>query len=68
MLAAAQALDMRKKGMGIGTSIAHSIIRESIDYLEEDRPLYNDHNKMVEILKSERIINEIENKLNINIY
>ena len=67
MLAAAQALDMRKKGMGIGTSIAHSIIRESIDYLEEDRPLYNDHNKMVEILKSERIINEIENKLNIKL-
>ena len=67
MMAAAQALDMRKKGMGKGTSIAHKIIRESIDYLDEDRPLYKDHNKMVEILKSERIIEEIESKLNINL-
>ena len=67
MMAAAQALDMRKKGMGKGTSIAHQIIRESVDYLDEDRPLYNDHNKMVEILKSERIINEIESQLKIKL-
>ena len=53
--------------MGKGTSIAHQIIRESIDYLDEDRPLYNDHNKMVEILKSERIINEIESELKIKL-
>ena len=67
MMAAAQALDMRKKSMGVGTSIAHRIIRENIDYLDEDRPLYNDHNKMVDILKSERIIDEVENKLNIEL-
>ena len=67
MMAAAQALDMRKKRMGVGTSIAHKIIRENIDYLDEDRPLYNDHNKMVDILKSERIIDEVESKLNIEL-
>ena len=67
MMAAAQALDMRKKSMGVGTSIAHKIIRENINYLDEDRPLYNDHNKMVDILKSERIIDEVENKLNIEL-
>ncbi|MFL2940561.1 MAG: histidine ammonia-lyase [Candidatus Poseidoniales archaeon] len=67
MMAAAQALDMRKKRMGKGTSIAHRIIRESIDYLDQDRPLYKDHNKMVEILKSERIIKEIEHELKINL-
>ena len=67
MMAAAQALDMRKKSMGVGTSIAHKIIRENIDYLDEDRPLYNDHNKMVDILKSERIIDEVESKLNIEL-
>ena len=53
--------------MGVGTSIAHKIIRENIDYLDEDRPLYNDHNKMVDILKSERIIDEVESKLNIEL-
>ena len=67
MMAAAQALDMRKKSMGVGTSIAHKIIRENINYLDEDRPLYNDHNKMVDILKSERIIGEVESKLNIEL-
>ena len=67
MMAAAQALDMRKKSMGRGTSIAHRIIRESVDYLSEDRPLYRDHNEMVQILKSERIINEIEDGLNIEL-
>ena len=53
--------------MGVGTSIAHRIISENIDYLDEDRPLYNDHNKMVDILKSERIIDEVESKLNIEL-
>ena len=67
MMDAALALVMRKKGMGMGSSFAHQIIRENVDYLEEDRPLYNDHNKMVEILKSERIINEIESELNIKL-
>ena len=67
MMAAAQALDMRKKNMGRGTSIAHKIIRENVEYLDEDRPLYNDHNKMVEVLKSEKIVKEIENELNIKL-
>ena len=67
MMAAAQALDMRKKNMGRGTSIAHKIIRESVEYLGEDSPLYNAHNKMVEVLKSERIVKEIENELNIKL-
>jgi len=67
MMAAAQALDMRKKNMGRGTSIAHKIIRENVEYLGEDRPLYNDHNKMVEVLKSEKIVKEIENELNIKL-
>ena len=53
--------------MGRGTSIAHKIIRENVEYLDEDRPLYNDHNKMVEVLKSERIVKEIENELNIKL-
>ena len=60
MMAAAQALDMRKKGMGKGTSIAHRIIRESIDYLDEDRPLYKDHNTMQTLLESNEILEGVE--------
>tara|TARA_B100000686_G_scaffold115465_1_gene122839 strand:+ start:10598 stop:12139 length:1542 start_codon:yes stop_codon:yes gene_type:complete len=63
MMAAAQALDIRRKGMGKGTSIAHRIIREHVEYLDEDRPLYKDHNAMVKLLKSNEILEAVENEL-----
>jgi len=63
MMAAAQALDIRGKGMGKGTSIAHRIIREHVEYLDEDRPLYKDHNTMVKLLKSNKILETVENEL-----
>ena len=63
MMAAAQALDIRRKGMGKGTSIAHRIIREHVEYLDEDRPLYKDHNTMVKLLKSNEILEAVENEL-----
>ena len=75
MMAAAQALDIRVKQqkqkttdvntikMGKGTSIAHQIIREHVEYLDEDRPLYRDHNAMVKLLKSNKILEAVEKGL-----
>ena len=63
MMAAAQALDIRAKGMGKGTSVAHSIIRKYVEYLDDDRPLYKDHNNMVKLLKSNEILEAVENEL-----
>jgi len=63
MMAAAQALDIRRKGLGKGTSIAHKVIRKYVDYLEEDRPLYKDHNTMVKLLKSNEILDAVESEL-----
>ena len=63
MMAAAQALDIRGGELGRGTSIAHSIIRKYVDYLDEDRPLYRDHNAMVKLLKSNEIITAVEEGL-----
>ena len=63
MMAAAQALDIRKGNLGKGTSIAHRVIRKYVDYLDEDRPLYKDHNTMVELLKSNEILETVEKEL-----
>jgi len=63
MMAAAQALDIRGDKMGKGTSIAHKVIRKYVDYLDEDRPLYRDNNRMVELLKSNEILDTVEKEL-----
>jgi len=63
MMAAAQALDIRRKTMAKGTSIAHRIIRKYVKYLDDDRPLYKDHNTMVKLLKSNEILEAVEEEL-----
>ena len=63
MMAAAQALDIRGGELGKGTSIAHRVIRKYVDYLDEDRPLYRDHNAMVKLLKTNEIIDAVEEGL-----
>jgi len=65
LMAAAQALDLREKyetpyKFGDGTRKAKEVIRKHVDYLEIDRPLYVDHNKMKALVKSCEILNEVE--------
>ncbi|MCX6284175.1 MAG: aromatic amino acid ammonia-lyase [Bacteroidetes bacterium] len=59
-MAAAQALDFREYKFGVGTTKAKEVIRKHVDFLEIDRPLYPDHNKMKELVKSCEILNEVE--------
>ncbi|MEJ5267777.1 MAG: aromatic amino acid ammonia-lyase [Bacteroidales bacterium] len=62
-MAAAQALDFRKeeiKTFGRGTTKAWEVIRRHVDFLDVDRPLYPDHTKMKEVVKSCEILNEVE--------
>ena len=49
--AAAQALDLRNHNFGQGVQIGHKTIRKYVDFLDIDRPLYNDHNKMKYLVK-----------------
>ena len=63
LMAAAQALDFRKFNKGRGVSKAHEIIRQHIDFLDEDRPLYNDHNAMKELVKSGAILEAVESEI-----
>ena len=62
-MAAAQALDFRKHKFGEGVIEAHKIIRKYIDFLDIDRPLYDDHNAMKELVKNCEILKTVENKI-----
>ena len=59
-MAAAQALDFREFTPGRGVKAAHEVIRKHVTHLDEDRPLYADHNMMKEVVKSGEILEEVE--------
>jgi histidine ammonia-lyase len=59
-MAAAQALDLRDFAPGRGVEAARRIIRRHVAYLDQDRPLYPDHNRMKELVKSCAILDEVE--------
>ncbi|HKB86653.1 MAG TPA: aromatic amino acid ammonia-lyase [Ignavibacteriaceae bacterium] len=59
-MAAAQALDFRDHNTGKGVAKAKEIIRKHIDHLDVDRPLYPDHTKMKEVVRSCEILDEVE--------
>ena len=59
-MAAAQALDFREFTPGKGVRAAHKVIRSYVAHLDEDRPLYTDHNLMKELVKSGEILEEVE--------
>ena len=62
-MAAAQALDFRKYNFGKGVSKAKEVIRRYVDFLDIDRPLYPDHTKMKELVKSCEILEEVEREI-----
>jgi len=59
-MAAAQALDFRDFNPGKGVAAAKKVIRKYVDHLDEDRPLYDDHTRMKELVKSGEILSEVE--------
>ncbi|PKP16083.1 MAG: phenylalanine ammonia-lyase, partial [Bacteroidetes bacterium HGW-Bacteroidetes-22] len=60
MMAAAQALDFRDYKFGVGVTKAHAVVRRYVDFLEVDRPLYNDHNAMKDLIKRTEVLKEVE--------
>ena len=68
-MAAAQALDMREMiedkpyVYGQGSSKAREVIRRHVEFLEVDRPLYPDHNRMKALVASGEILSEVEEKV-----
>jgi histidine ammonia-lyase len=60
LMAAAQALDFRDYTFGKGVAKAKEVIRRHVDFLDIDRPLYPDHTRMKELVKSCEILHEVE--------
>ena len=59
-MAAAQALDFREYSFGKGVTKAKEIVRKYVEFLDIDRPLYDDHNKMKELIESCEVLEEVE--------
>ncbi|RJP66038.1 MAG: aromatic amino acid lyase [Ignavibacteriales bacterium] len=59
-IAAAQALDFRNFVNGYGVTTAKKVVRKYVAHLDEDRPLYPDHTKMKDVVKSCEILEEVE--------
>jgi histidine ammonia-lyase len=59
-IAAAQALDFRDFRPGLGTDAARSAVRRRVAHLDEDRPLYRDHNAMLEAVRSGEVLDAVE--------
>ncbi len=59
-IAAAQALDFRDFKPGKGTLAAQASVRKVVRHLEEDRPLYPDHNAMMDAVRSRQILHDVE--------
>ena len=59
-IAATQALDFRDFTPGKGTQAAHKAVRKVVEHLDVDRPLFDDHNNMMELVKSRKILHAVE--------
>ena len=59
-IAASQALDFRNFTNGRGVTKAKEVVRKHVKHLDVDRPLYPDHTKMKEVIKSCEILEEVE--------
>jgi len=59
-MAAAQALDFRNFNPGLGVRTAKNVIRQCVSHLDEDRPLFPDHNAMKELVKKGEILEAVE--------
>lgn len=60
-LCGAQAADFRKPlKLSPGSNAAYEVVRKYVNFLNEDRPLYNDINKLSEVVKSGEILEAVE--------
>jgi len=62
-MAAAQALDFRSFSLGRGTHRAREVVRRHVAHLDVDRPLFDDHNAMMALVRSGEILEEVERLL-----
>lgn len=61
IMGACQAIDLRgNKGLGVGTKAAYDLVRQNVEKLVDDRPLYEDINKCEDIITNGKLIEVVE--------
>jgi histidine ammonia-lyase len=60
MMGGAQALDFRDYDFGRGTTAAQARVRETVDFLDIDRPLHEDHTGMMELVRTGEVLEAVE--------
>ncbi|MCU0692680.1 MAG: aromatic amino acid ammonia-lyase [Polyangiaceae bacterium] len=63
LIAAAQALDFRDFAPGVGTRAAHGAVRNTFRQLDEDRPLFRDHNNMTDAVTRCDVLHAVEEQI-----
>jgi len=63
LMAGAQALDFRTLQPGRGTRAAHRAVRAVVRHLDEDRPLFADHNAMAAAVEKGDILEAVEREV-----
>jgi histidine ammonia-lyase len=59
-IAAAQALDFRDHKFGTGVVVGHKAVRDIVEHLGEDRPLFTDHNNMMQAVEDLHVLKAVE--------
>ena len=61
LIAGAQALDFIKdRKPGKGTRAAYDVVRKYVEFLDADRPIHDDINKMAEVVTSGEVVKAVE--------
>ncbi|HEU4356071.1 MAG TPA: aromatic amino acid lyase, partial [Actinomycetota bacterium] len=60
LMAAAQALDFRGFTPGRGVRAALATVRRHVEHLDQDRPLYPDHDRMAALVASGEVLEAVE--------
>ncbi len=63
LIAAAQALDFRDFTFGRGTEAARTAVRRVVQHLDEDRPLFTDHNAMAAAVQRCEVLDAVETEI-----
>ena len=61
ILAACQGIDLRDvKRLGKGTNEAHTLVREIVEFYDKDRVMYIDIERVEELIKTNKIVEKVE--------
>jgi len=62
-IAAAQALDFRDHELGAGTRAGRAAVRQVVEHLDEDRPLYKDHNRISAAIEGCELLDRVQEEV-----